>query len=394
MSTAIHLTFKEIWRNRARYLLFSSVVALITVLILFVAALGEGLGSGNREYLEKLNGELVVYQDTARLSIPASRLECSTRNVLRGIKGVREAGSIGFASVAVPSGELGMMMDMMVPEYIDVSFIGVEPGMPGEPLPLEGTGLVRRSANEAILDRSVALMAGLEVGEKFMVRSAQGNEDQYYELRVVGITDSHKYGIRPSVFVPILAWDKIRPQPTVAGEAGPPICNVAVVQLEDPAQLDSMRALLLSRVSGIEAVDRTTAYENTPVYSEQQSTLATQNGFALLIGMLVIGGFFQIQILQKVSQIGMLKAIGTPNAVVGLATVLQIIVITLLGIVIGSLITLGLSLLFPPTIPLVFNLRTGLMTILTILAVGPIGGLVAIRYSLRIEPLTALGLGL
>ena len=27
-------------------------------------------------------------------------------------------------------------MDMMVPEYMDVSFIGVEPGMPGEPLAL------------------------------------------------------------------------------------------------------------------------------------------------------------------------------------------------------------------------------------------------------------------
>jgi putative ABC transport system permease protein len=74
------------------------------------------------------------------------------------------------------------------------------------------------------------------------------------------------------------------------------------------------------------------------------------------------------------------------------ATVLQIIVITLAGIAIGSAITLGLSLIFPPNIPLVFNLRTGLTTILTILAVGPIGGLVAIRYSLLIEPLTALGL--
>jgi putative ABC transport system permease protein len=393
MSTALHLTFKEIWRNRSRYLLFSLVVALITVLILFVAALGEGLGSGNREYLEKLNGELVVYQDTARLSIPASRLECSTRNVLRGIEGVREAGSVGFATVSVPSGDLSALMDMMVPEFMDVSFIGVEPGKPGEPLPLAGTGLLRKSANEAVVDRSVALMARLEVGDEFVVRSAQGNEDQYYDLRVVGITDSHKYAIRPSIFVPILVWEKIRPQPTIGGTGGPPICNVAVVQLEDPAQLDSMSALLQARVSGIEAVDLTTAYENTPGYSEQQSTLATQNGFALLIGMLVIGGFFQIQILQKVSQIGMLKAIGTPNAIVGLATVLQIVVVTLLGIVIGSLITLGLSLLFPPNIPLVFDLRTGLTTILTILAVGPIGGLVAIRYSLRIEPLTALGLG-
>ena len=76
MSTAIHLALKEIWRNRGRFLLFSLVVALITLLILFIAALGEGLGSGNREYLEKLNADLIVYQDTARLQIAGSRVGC------------------------------------------------------------------------------------------------------------------------------------------------------------------------------------------------------------------------------------------------------------------------------------------------------------------------------
>ena len=74
MSTAIHLALKEIWRNRGRFLLFSLVVALITVLVLFVAALGEGLGSGNREYLERLDAELIAYQDTARLLISSSRI--------------------------------------------------------------------------------------------------------------------------------------------------------------------------------------------------------------------------------------------------------------------------------------------------------------------------------
>jgi putative ABC transport system permease protein len=112
-----------------------------------------------------------------------------------------------------------------------------------------------------------------------------------------------------------------------------------------------------------------------------------------LIGMLVIGGFFQIQTLQKVPQIGMLKAIGTPNLVVALANVIQIVVITLVGILLGSLVTFGLALIFPPNIPLVFGLESGLTTVLTIFSIGPIGGLVSIRYSLRVEPLTALGLG-
>jgi hypothetical protein len=52
------LAFKEIWRNRGRFLLVALVIALITLLVLFIAALGEGLGNGNREYLSKVDAQL------------------------------------------------------------------------------------------------------------------------------------------------------------------------------------------------------------------------------------------------------------------------------------------------------------------------------------------------
>ena len=39
-----YLALKEIWRGRGRFILFSAVIALITVLVLFVAALAEGSG--------------------------------------------------------------------------------------------------------------------------------------------------------------------------------------------------------------------------------------------------------------------------------------------------------------------------------------------------------------
>ncbi|MGD2166187.1 MAG: hypothetical protein PVH50_11750, partial [Anaerolineae bacterium] len=119
----------------------------------------------------------------------------------------------------------------------------------------------------------------------------------------------------------------------------------------------------------------------------------TQNGFALLIGLLVIGGFFQIQTLQKVPQIGMLKAIGTPNTIIALASLIQIVVINVLGILIGGLVTFGLSLIFPPGIPLAFESSSVIRALGSILVIGPLGGLVSIRLSLRVEPLIALGLG-
>jgi putative ABC transport system permease protein len=239
----------------------------------------------------------------------------------------------------------------------------------------------------------VALVTKLQIGDRFTIRSPQGGEEEFFTLKVIGITDSRKYSIQPSIFVPILAWDQIRPQATPGGSGGDPACNVAAVKLNDPTQIEAMRQRLQAQVRDIEAVDRQTAYENTPGYTAQQSTLATQNTFALLIGLLVIGGFFQIQTLQKVPQIGMLKAIGTPNGIIALASLIQIVIINMMGVLIGSLVTFGVALVFPPNIPIVFELSSGAMAIGSILIIGPLGGLVSVRYSLRVEPLIALGLG-
>lgn len=384
MRTAIHLAFNELWRNRLRFLLFSLVVALITVLILFIAALGEGLGSGNREYLQKLNADLIVYQDTARLQIAGSRINFDTRKALRGVQGVKDVGAIGFASASV------MLAGGARP--LDVAIIGVEPGRPGEPPALQGQRLLRRSGNDAIIDRTVAAVTRAKVGDSITLRTTLGNEFEFYNVQVVGISDSRKYGLRPSVILPIVTWERIRSRAQSAQVDDEPASHIAAVQLEDPTQIETMRELLRLRAPNTEAVDRQTAYENTPGYREQQSTLNTQNGFALLIGMLVIGGFFQIQTLQKVPQIGMLKAIGTPNGVVALTVLAQIVIVTLVGIIIGAAASFSLALFMPPQVPIIFEPRSGVLAIASIFLMGPLGGLVSVRYSLRVEPLIALGL--
>ena len=353
--------------------------------MLFIAALGAGLGSGNREYLEKLDADLIVYQDTARLIIGSSRIACDTRSSIRSVEGVKDAGALGFASAAVVNDDGS--------DPMDISLIGVEPGKPGEPPVVRGQGFVRRSADEVIIDRTVALMTRRRVGDTITLRATLGNEYEYYVLTIVGISDSRKYGLRASVFAPIVTWDTIRPKAAPAPAAEDPTCNVVAVQLEDPTDIEGMQQLLAERVDRIDTADRQTAYENTPGYSEQQSTLNTQNGFALLIGILVIGGFFQIQTLQKVPQIGMLKAIGAPSSVVAAAAMIQIVVVTLFGVILGSLASFGLSLIIPPNIPIVFELRSGGLALAAIFLTGPLGGLVSIRYSLRVEPLIALGLG-
>ncbi len=77
---------------------------------------------------------------------------------------------------------------------------------------------------------------------------------------------------------------------------------------------------------------------------------------------------------------------------VALASTLQILVITLIGVAIGGLLTLLFSLTFPPTVPIVFKGTTTLIALIALLLIGPLGGMVSIRYAVKIEPLKALGL--
>jgi len=201
------------------------------------------------------------------------------------------------------------------------------------------------------------------------------------------------YFFQPTIFVPPATWEKMRPQPQADLNDTTPYPNIIAVKLANPAQIDLMKARLLAQVTNIEVADIETTINNIPGYSAQQSTVQTQGAFTLLIGILVIGGFFQIQVLQKVPQIGVLKAIGSSNGAVGLAAVIQIIVVTAIGVGIGAGLTYLFSLGFPPTIPLAFDGTRSLLAVIALLLIGPLGGMVSIIYAVRIEPLKALKLG-
>jgi putative ABC transport system permease protein len=383
-SISSYLAIKEVWRNRGRFLLVILVIALITLLVLFIAALGEGLGNGNREFISKLDGELIVYQAKSDFLIAASRLGRDRLSSVRRVEGVADAGMLGTAS--------GNLILPGNTEPLKVALLGVEPGHIGEPVVEQGRQLSTDLANEVVIDSNTAIRSGLVVGDDLTIRVTQGTEDEFFSLRVVGISDGQQFSLQPSIFIPFFTWDRIRPKSEAEVNLSNPIANVILVKLEDPESVETVQQRINNQVNSVEAATLKEAIQALPGYSAQQSTLNTQGGFTLFIGILVIGGFFQIQILQKVAQIGVLKAIGAANPVVAWASIIQITVVTIIGVAIGGLMALLFSLTFPPTVPIVFNGATSALALVALLLIGPLGGLVSIRYAVRIEPLKALGL--
>ena len=380
---AFYLAFKEVWRNRGRFFLFSLVIALITTLVLFIAGLGEGLAMANKEFLSKVDAQLIVFQANVKLSANTSQIPESKVNSIARVEGVQNVGTLGLSSAE-------MVFSNGQPN-LTVSLIGLEAGKPGTPKLVSGKDLEYNKASQVIIDGHIASKENLHVGDTIKIKSIQDTKEKFFDLQVVGITDSQQYQFAPSIFMPRLTWDRVRSQRT-GQSLVELVSNLVLVKVDNPAETTVVAQRIQSQVADVEVVSIPKAIEAIPGFSAQQSTLNTQQFFTLLIGVLVIGGFFQIQILQKVPLIGVLKAIGTSNFVVGSAVVIQIILVTVFGVFMGGVVTFLLALALPAGIPILFSGNSVLIAIISLLAIGPVGGLVSVRAAISVEPLTALGL--
>jgi putative ABC transport system permease protein len=380
---SLYLAFKEIWRNRGRFLLFSLVVGLITMLVLFIAGLAAGLSAANREYLSDLDAQLLVYQENSDYLINASRLPMDKAPDLGRVPGVQAVGAIALTNASIwPAGG---------EEAFDITLIGVEPGKPGEPALISGQGLRGSRSREAIIDKRIADELRLAAGDTLTIKSTQGTREEFFTLTVAGVANRQYYQFQPSVIVPYRTWERIRPQETEPQADAEFIPNVFAVKLQPGVEAAEAQASVLGLVPEVLVADLQTAIESIPGYSVQQSTLNTQRFFTLLIGLLVLGGFFQIQTLQKIGQIGMLKAIGAANRTVAGASLWQIAIVTALGVGLGGLVTFLLTLGIPPEVPLQLTGATIASTTLLLLLIGPLAGMVSIRLAVRVDPLTAIG---
>ncbi len=194
---ATYLAVKEVFRNKGRFFLVALVIALITMLVLFIAALGEGLSNANRQYVANLDAQLIVFLEKSDYLINASRLETNTVKSVRRVEGVADAGPIYISNSEIVS----------LPEPLKISMLGVEAERPGMPSLLEGRYFRGGEAREAVMDMSVVQRTDLKVGDEIEIRSTQGTEDKFYTLKIVGLVDKQAYSFQPTIFVPASTWE-------------------------------------------------------------------------------------------------------------------------------------------------------------------------------------------
>ncbi|WP_342355606.1 ABC transporter permease [Corynebacterium zhongnanshanii] len=124
-------------------------------------------------------------------------------------------------------------------------------------------------------------------------------------------------------------------------------------------------------------------------YQGEQSSLSLMITLLYVISALVLGAFFAVWTIQRLRGVAITAALGGSRPVIMVDALGQALVVLALGIVIGTLVTLGAGSLISG-IPIVLSQQTIATPALILLAAGLLGAAISIKPILSINPRSAL----
>jgi putative ABC transport system permease protein len=358
----------EIARRRVQFALIMLVVTLISYLVLMINGLGVGLNDLAGSALRNWDADAIAYSQAAGLSVIRSELGPETVRAIESAPGVEESALLGYVAANYRNAD---------DEIDSAAFIGFDPGTIGEPEVVAGEALRPGQTDGLLADSSFLKAAGLKVGDTVAVSLRLTAR----EFRIVGEIDEGAFFFQPAVYVLRSTWQELR----YGATQGVPVASVVLLKGDD---------LPGSSGDGYEIVDKSTAFANIEGVEGQQSTVTALRWFGYLIGAMVIGVFFYVLTIQKVPQIGVLKAIGASDFFVFRQLLLQVVTLAAAGLAISvplAWVTERALGSLPDAVPIGFTTGTYLTTCAALLATAIVGSLFSVRQVFKTDPIIALG---
>lgn len=130
--------------------------------------------------------------------------------------------------------------------------------------------------------------------------------------------------------------------------------------------------------------------ENLPGYKPQNLTMNFMITFLFIISTTVIGVFLYVITLQKKQLFGVLKAQGFTNGFLMKIVLSQTLILSVIGTLIGLVLTLLTSLVLPEAVPVQFNIGTLIIFGIFLILTSLIGSLFSVLSIRKIDPLKAI----
>jgi putative ABC transport system permease protein len=365
MSFALH----EMRRRPGRFVVATAILALISLLLLFLGGLLDGLTAGATGALRAQQADLVVYSATAQDSLLRSRIPAEVRQTVEAVPGVTRTGGLGVT-------QLGARVPGRGPrELVDVAVFGYELAPRGVPdPPADGQAWADdRLRNEGVAE-----------GTELLVGPART------PVRVVGFVTDTAYTGSATLWASEATWravtDANRPDTRLATNAFPAL----VVQSDDPAGTAARIDAATGGATRTRTLDE--AIWALPGVAQQTSTFNQIIGVTVVVAFVVVSLFFALLVVERTALYGVLKAMGARTIALFVAVVIQAAAVAAVASLVAGALALVLDRTLPPG-SLPYELTGGRLTasVAVVVAASVLGCVTSLRRVLRIDPASAIG---
>ena len=369
------LALAEIRRRRGRWGSIIGAVGFIVFLVLVLAALADGLFIGTAGALQTGDSDALVYSIDGRRSLVRSELPLSDLAEVAAVDGVADVGALGVLLATATAGG----------DSFDIAVMGHIPGHAGEPTQLvEGRRPAPDEQFVAVADVSLQDQ-GISLGDSVTLT------DSSQPVVIIGLVENAQYLLAPTVWVPMGTWQalrvEVRPETTGRG----PVAQAFPILLEPDTTVASVGTAIDQALGTTETVSKDEAILSLPGVDQQRSTFTAIIVVSFVVVGIVISLFFALITLEKRGQFAILKAIGSSNRFLLQGVLVQAIIATVAGYVVGWGLSRLLALALPGSVPVEFLTGTALSLFAATVLMGAVGALFSFRRIIRIDPAAALG---
>ncbi len=309
-----------------------------------------------------------------------SRLPRDTRELVRRLPGVAEAGAVTFETVQVTANGRPLRL------YVQ----GYEPGRPGGPGHLVAGHGITESHYQIVVDAS----SGLRLGENVVIGPYR---DPY---TVVGLTR----GMVNSAGDPA-AWVTLLDAQAIQFAVAPPLQRREKALGRSPQQTNDVNAVLVQLAPGastsavaaeidrwkhLSAVTETQQEDYLTVFviSKMQKQLGMFMGILIVVAAVIIALIIYTLTMDKMRSIATLKLVGAPDRTIVGLVVQEALVLGVGGYALGIVLVAAFRNRFPRRVEMLP--RDLAILLLVVVVVCLLGSALSVRTAVKVDPAKAL----
>lgn len=342
----MNLAWKEMKKNKVRFLILGSIVFLVSFLTFIISGLANGLSQDNAAFIKDLpQGQFYMNTD-ADQTYNLSKIDSDTQNEILS----NEKDAVAFSL------QMGFLNNQDNKQQ-SVAFVTST-----------DSELFENVQHEEVIVDSSLKDKGIKVGDTLTNNQFSG------KFVVKGFVEHKKYSHAPVAYINKEDYKEIY--------------RVDEMQLIFVPNGDSSK-----QFAGLQSFSNKAFLNTIPSYSAEQMSLNMIIWFLVVISGMLFAIFFYMMNVQKMGLYGILKAIGVKTSKLFKMIWTQMAIITVMSLILSVAFSQAFNLIAPKGMPFTLTIATTTQLSIVFLIIGFIGATISGIQIKKIQPLQAIQQG-